>query len=322
MFGKYTYAFILLIAASIGVYITRGTVFGGQEGPFSITSPLPAILSKAFPQVLGESNVWRPNTDSVYDKGIEKPQFTSSAVVSYDLTTNRLLFEKNSNKRLPMASLTKIMTAIVALENMNIDDEVVVKREAATVGENAMGLTEGEKVKVEDLLYGLILPSGNDAAEALAYGSKFDRETFIYQMNKKAEDLGLSNTRFTNPSGLEGDGNQYSTAYDLLIMTEYALRNPTFAEVVATYEYYIPYSSKHKEFMLYNDTNLLTTYPGVKGVKTGFTNEAGMCLVTYLEYKGHRIIAVLLNSQNRRQEMKNLLDYSLKTLGVEPPPHP
>src|SRR5690606_37799615 len=146
-----------------------------------------------------------------------------------------------------------------------------------------------------------ILPSGNDAAEALADSSSVGRENFVYLMNKKAESLGLTDTYFTNPSGLEGDGNQYSTAYDLLVITRYALQNPEFAKIVSTYEHEIAETSTNKYYHLFNDTNLLTTYPGVKGVKTGFTYEAGMCLVTYLEYGGHKIIAVLLNSQNRRE---------------------
>ena len=184
-----------------------------------------------------------------------------------------------------------------------------------------MGLTEGEILKLEDLLYGLVLLSGNDAAETIAEGSPFGRDNFVYLMNKRAEELGLTDTRFTNPSGLEGDGDQYSTAYDLLVISRYALQNPDFSEIVSTVTHDIPASSEHNAYYLFNETNLLTSYPGVKGVKTGYTNEAGLCLVTYLEYKGHKIIAVLLNAQNRRQEMKDLLDYSLKTLGVEPPPH-
>ena len=141
-------------------------------------------------------------------------------------------------------------------------------------------------------------------------------------MNKKAQALGLSNTQFSNPSGLQGDGVQYTTAQDLLVITKYALENfPLFREVAASPEHTLPATSGHPEYYLLNETNLLTTYPGVKGVKTGFTPEAGMCLVTYLEYEDHKIIGVLLNSENRRQEMKDLLDYSLHSLGVEPPPH-
>jgi D-alanyl-D-alanine carboxypeptidase len=141
-------------------------------------------------------------------------------------------------------------------------------------------------------------------------------------MNKKAQTLGISDTNFTNPTGLEGDGNQYTTAYDLLVITNFALSNsPLFNEVVSTFDYHIPYTPLHKEFYLENETNLLTSYPGVKGVKTGYTPEAGLCLVTYLDYSGHKIIGVLLGSENRKKDMKALLDYGLKSEGVTPPPH-
>lgn len=109
---------------------------------------------------------------------------------------------------------------------------------------------------------------------------------------------------------------------DLVVITKYALEKfPLFAEVAATYEHHIPATKFHKAYDLYNETNLISTYPGVKGVKTGYTPEAGMCLITYLDYKGHRIIGVILNSENRREEMKELLDYSLNVLGITPPAH-
>ena len=141
-------------------------------------------------------------------------------------------------------------------------------------------------------------------------------------MNSKVKALGLFDTNFINPSGLEGDGSQYTTAYDLTVITRYALSNfSLFDTIVSTFDYIIPYSPSHKAFYLENETNLLTSYPGVKGVKTGYTPEAGLCLVTYLDYNGHKIIAVILGSDDRRGEMIELLDYSLETLGITPPQH-
>lgn len=297
-----------------GIFFYAG--FTASSGPFS--SPLPSALSKIFYPPQKTNKYWMPNTKAFASGKIET---SAASALSYDLTTNTLLYSKNIDKKLPVASLTKIMTAIVALENQNENDEIVISRNAATIGEDSMGLSEGEKLTVRLLLYGLFLQSGNDAAEAIADASKYGRENFIHLMNKKAEDLGLSATHFTNPSGLEGDGKQYSTAHDLLVITRYALGKPLISEVVRQPYYKIPGEEGHKAYELYNETNLLTSYPGVKGVKTGFTNEAGLCLITYLEHKGHRIIAILLNSQNRRQEMKDLLDYSLTSLGVEPPQH-
>lgn len=302
----YSYSFIPFIASQ-------------QYNPDKIISPLPELLLQAFSESSGE--LWRPKVTRVFQRNEKKPEVTAKSALAYDITEEKLLFEKNIYQRLPFASLTKIMTSIVSLDNNNADKEIAVTKSAATIGEDVMGLTEGEKLTLSDLLYGMILHSGNDAAEAIAQASPFGRDNFVYLMNKKAEELGLSNTRFTNPTGLEGDGAQYSTAYDLLVITKNALTYPEFAKVASTVEYDIPYSFEHKAFYLYNETNLLTSYPGVKGIKTGYTEEAGLCLVTYLEYKGHKIIGVLLNSESRRSEMAEILDYSLKTLGVTPPPH-
>ena len=309
----------LVLIVSFIVYFYY--VSNNSSKNLSITSPLPDLLTKSFSNVFGSSNIWKPNMGKVTEPPANKPEITASGAISYDLASERLLYQKNVKTKLPMASLSKIITAIIALENESIDKVFTVNKLAAEIGENTMGLSEGEKLPLSELLYGLILHSGNDAAETIAQGSRFGRGNFIYLMNKKAEDLGLSDTHFTNPSGLEGDGNQYSTAYDLMAITAYAIQNREFAKIVSTIDYEIPYTQTHKYMYLINETNLLTSYPGVKGVKTGYTDEAGLCLVTYLEYEGHKIIAVLLNSQSRREEMKELLDYSLKTLGVNPPSH-
>ncbi len=285
----------------------------------TLSSPLPDKLTKISKSFSSPFEFWMPAKTKVATS-TKIPQIQAAAALSYDLTTGQVLFDKNSTKKLPMASLTKVMTAIVALDTLKSSDMVTINKNSASIGENSMGLSAGEKLTVEDLLYGLFLLSGNDAAEALANASPFGRENFVFQMNKKAEELGLSNTRFTNPSGLQGDGNQYSTAKDLLIITKYALENPTIAQVASKPYYFIPYTDTHKAFELYNETNLLTTYPGVKGFKTGYTYEAGLCLITYLEYNGHKIIAVVLNSPSRREEMIQILDYSLKSLGTNPPP--
>lgn len=263
---------------------------------------------------------WNPKIPQVGGASTARLLMTSEAALAYDISTETLIFEKNSSQRLPMASLTKIMTALLGLEEGD-DTRYRVSESAATVGENAMGLAEGEVLTLEELLYGLLLPSGNDAAEVIAEGSKYGREGFIAEMNKRAQELGMQDTNFTNPTGLEGDGEQYTTTLDLLKLTKVAMENPTFTKVVGTYEKELPATSSHKYYHLFNDTNLLTSYPGVKGVKTGFTWEAGLCLVTYLEHNDRKIIAVLLNSQNRRQEMKDLLDYSLLALGEIPPMH-
>jgi D-alanyl-D-alanine carboxypeptidase len=308
---------VMAFFAVLGVTYFKPEVI---ETSSSLISPLPKIFTRNSPQVLASTDFWKPAI-SQESPTIMPILLTAHSVISYDLTTNKLLLAENIHKRMPLASITKIMTAIVTIENENLDQTVEISQNAATIGENVMGLSEGERYTRRDLLYGLILPSGNDAAEALADTSSVGRENFVFLMNKKAEELGLTDTHFTNPSGLEGDGNQYSTVYDLLVMTKYGLEHPEFANIVSTIEHDIPASADHKHIYLSNETNLLTSYPGVKGVKTGYTYEAGLCLVTYLDYGGHKIIAVILNSENRRAEMKDILDYSLHSLGITPPAH-
>lgn len=310
-------AIFTLTSAALFTYVTKTHI----STVFSLISPLPHLFPSTYPKVLASSEFWKPSsTDPLLPQS--ELDLTASVVLSYDLATDQMIYAKNIHKQVPIASITKIMTAIVAIDNERLDKKMKISKKAAEVGENSMGLSENEVLSLHDLLYGLILPSGNDAAETIAENSTVGRENFVYLMNKKAQDLGLSNTNFTNPSGLEGDGDQHSTAYDLLVMSQYGLQNPIFADIVSTFEHEIPATNHNKEYHLYNDTNLLTTYPGVKGIKTGFTDEAGMCLVTYLEFKGHKIIGIVLNSTNRREEMKQLLDHSLTALQEEPPAHP
>lgn len=314
--------FVLLVACFLGLFVwIFSPVLIKTNSVFY--SPLPNFLNLAKNNQVSTINLFLPKIEQIlFDRNkIKKPDISAKSALIYDLTTKKTVFEKNANQRLAVASLTKVMTAIIALENKKSDDKYSVKKDNL-VGENSMGLSEGEILSLEELLYGLILPSGNDAAEVLAENYILGRGQFIKAMNDKAESLGLKNTHFTNPSGLQGDGDQYSTAYDLFVVANYALSNfPLFNRVVSTFRYDIPQTETHKAFYLENETNLLTSYPGVKGVKTGFTPEADLCLITYLDYQGHKIIGVILGSSNRREEMKELLDYSLKIQNITPPPH-
>lgn len=286
---------------------------------FSAFSPLPEFLTFFKNNQVSTINVWLPVLNNENKKST--PQISVKSAIVYDLTTNKVIFSKNPKKKLPMASLTKIMTAIIALENQRKDNKYIVSKKDL-VGEDVMGLEKGEVLSLNELLYGLILHSANDAAETLASNFSGGRNAFIKAMNDKVKSLGLSDTNFTNPTGLEGDGEQHTTSYDLLVITKYALSKlPTFNDVVSTFDYQIYQTASHKAYFLENETNLLSSYPGVKGVKTGYTPEAGLCLVTYLEYKGHKVVGVLLNSDNRRGDMKELLDYSLKLQGIVPPRH-
>lgn len=311
--------FILLFSVSATV-----SFFYFLKSPIDrrIYSPLPDFLTVFNNKEVSTVDLWLPSLGNIgnFIFSSKEPQISAKSALVYDLTANKVLYQKNPKEKLPMASLTKIMTAIIALENKRTDNKYVVSSKNL-VGENTMGLSAGEVLSFDELLHGLILNSGNDAAETLAENT-IGRKNFIMAMNKKSVALGLKDTNFTNPTGLEGDGDQHTTAYDLLIITEYALsRFPEFAKTVSDVTYEIPYTPEHKAFEMYNETNLLTSYPGVRGVKDGYTDEAGLCLVTYLDYKGHKIIGVILGSSNRRQEMKELLDYSLTVQGITPPPH-
>lgn len=251
----------------------------------------------------------------------EDPKLTAESAVSVDITENKLIYEKNAYQKRPVASTIKIMTAILALENLDLDQKITISSSAASIGEDVMISTAGERYTLRDLLHGLIMLSANDAAEAIAESTFYRRELFITMMNSKASEIGLKNTKFVNPTGLDGDGEHYSTAADLTQMAKYAMKIPYFRELAKTKEYQIEISPEHKGQYIYNQTNLLGTYPGVEGIKTGYTPDAGLCLVTYAQNGGHEIIAVVLGSTDRRGDMKKLLDLSFKTIRVEVPKH-
>lgn len=306
---KYLKYFLIVIA----VYLLESLIH--LLIPLDINKLQPITQNKQAPV----SDTWLPVIGTTNTSTSIPKELTAKSYLTYDLTTGKALYQKNPNMRMPMASLTKIMTAIVTIEHPRADDRYVVKKESL-VGYDSMGLSAGEVLSKKELLYGLLLPSGNDASEVLASDSPLGRERFIQAMNDKAKELGLKDTHFDNPSGLQGEGIQYTTAYDLLVITHYALGNyPLIASIVNSHTFEVPQTTTHKAYALSNETNLLRTYDGVQGVKTGYTPEAGLCLVTYLDYKGHKIIGVLLNSQDRRGEMKTLLDSSLKAVQVNPP---
>jgi D-alanyl-D-alanine carboxypeptidase (penicillin-binding protein 5/6) len=310
--------FVVLLASLGSVAFNVYSKTKDDKSP--IVSPVPNFLTAFINKQVSTLNLWLPSLRNKISVSFQAPEISAKSALIYDTTSKKVLYSKNPQEKLPMASLTKIMTAIIALENQRRDNAYVVTQ-GDLVGEDSMGLSAGETLTLSDLLYGLILNSGNDAAEVLAENFP-GRNFFIKAMNDKVKSLGLSDTNFTNPTGLEGDGNQYTTAYDLMVITQYALSNFTlFDSVVSTFDYDIPYTQDHKAFYLENQTNLLTSYPGVKGVKTGYTPEAGLCLTTYLDYNGHKIIAVILGSDDRRGEMIELLDYSLKSEGITPPHH-
>lgn len=289
----------------------------GKKQDLSLLSGAPKVLG-AQAQFFYSANQWRPDLGNILPSSLATPEISAKSALVVDLTTSKVLFAKNPKQKLPIASTLKILTAVVALENLKPDHVITISEKAAKTGEDFMGLTASEKLTLEELLYGLLLSSGNDAAEAIAEGVVGTSAKFVELMNSKAAILGAVDSKFVNPSGLEGEGEHYSTAVDLAVISKYAWENSRlFRRIVGTKYYEIPYTPEHKYFFLENQTNLLGTYPGVKGIKPGYTPEAGLCLVTLAENGGHTILAVILGSENRRDEMAKLLDYSFETLGVK-----
>lgn len=297
------------------VLIVGGFYFLKSKNP-DLVSPIPKVFGSTSKR---QVNKWFPKTTKAnFDGANLGLNLSAKAALVVDYDSGEVILAKNIKQRLPVASTVKIMTALVALEKARLKDTFLVSENAAKVGENSMGLASGEKLTLEELLYGLMLVSGNDAAVTIAEGVAGNEAEFVKMMNEKAKSLGLKNSQFINATGLEEDGkNQYATAYDLAVIARYTWENyPIFRQITSTYHYYIEANANHGTFDLYNDTNLLTTYPGVKGIKPGFTWEAGLCLVTYAENGGKQLIGVILGSDNRRGEMKELLDYGFASFGI------
>ena len=228
----------------------------------------------------------------------------SRIALIYDRASGRILYEKNGNKQTPMASTTKIMTAIVVLENANLTDVVTISSKAAGIGGSRLGLKKNDKITVNDLLYGLMLRSGNDAAIALAIHVGGSVEGFAEMMNNKAKELGLVNSHFVVPHGLDNDGH-YTTAYELAKIADYALNIDKFKEIVSTRNTTIYINGYAKAI---NNTNqLLGSVSGVYGVKTGFTNGAGRCLVTACKRDDLDVITVIIGANTTKQRTSDTI---------------
>lgn len=226
-----------------------------------------------------------------------EPNLNARIAVAYDRTSGNIIYGKNENKRTAMASTTKIMTAIVLIENADLNQSVVISTKAAGTGGSRLGLKKNDKITLNDLLYGLMLKSGNDAAVAIAETVGGNIEEFANMMNSKAKELGLENTHFVTPHGLDNP-EHYTTAYELAKLADYAMKNEVFAKVVNTKTYTVTINGYPKTI---NNTNELLGYlEGVNGVKTGFTNNAGRCLVTSVNREGFEIITVVLQADTKK----------------------
>ena len=237
---------------------------------------------------------------------ISYPSINARSAVVMDFKTGRILYEKNAKEKRPMASTTKVMTAIVAIENGNFNDKVIVSKKAASTPGSTINLKVGEEITLEELLYGLMLKSGNDASIAIAEHIGGSVEKFLDLMNAKALQIGAYDTHFESPHGLDSNGH-YSTAYDMALITKYALSNYTFSKIVGTKSIYAGGRS------LSNSNEMLFMYEGADGVKTGYTGKAGRCLITSATRNEMRLISVVLfcDTRNlRASSSKSILDYS------------
>lgn len=235
----------------------------------------------------------------------------SAIVISGD--TSETIFEKNSREKLSMASTTKIMTGLLLCERGDLEREIIVTKEMVQVEGSSMGLLPGDKVTLHDLLYGLMLSSGNDAANVIAYVLDGSVEGFVAQMNRKAKELGLSNTNFATPSGLDAR-DHYTTAYDLARLAFFAMKNETFSKVVSTQKATLNYGNPPYRRSLSNHNKMLKLYDGAVGIKTGFTKKSGRCLVSAAKRDGKFVIAVTLNAPDDWEDHRKLLNYGLNAI--------
>ena len=257
--------------------------------------------------------VLSPFVLSGYDVFAEENDMSISAkaYVLMDAASGDVLLESDMNERMSMASTTKIMTALLALEYHDIDKEFTVAPESVHVEGSSMGLLEGDVVTLRALSYGMLLKSGNDAANATAYALAGGIDSFAGIMNAKAKELGMDSTNFETPSGLDSE-NHYSTAYDMAILARAALSNEIFAGICSTQRAEVSYGNPPYNRWMKNHNRLLSEYEGCIGVKTGFTKKSGRCLVSAAERDGARLICVTLSAPDDWNDHKKLFDYGFE----------
>jgi len=246
---------------------------------------------------------------SLGSRAASVPAVSAKHAVLMDCQSGRVLYEQDSHSAARIASTTKIMTAIVVLECCDLQSEVAVPKAAVGVEGSSLYLKEGEILTVEELLYGLMLHSGNDAAVALAQYCAGSVEAFSDKMNDKAEELQLENTHFVNPHGLDEEAH-YSSAYDLAVLTSYALQNDDFLRIVSTRQVTVGGRT------LTNHNKMLWQYDGAVGVKTGYTKAAGRILVSAAEKNGRTLVAVTIHDPRDWEDHKKLLDYGFNQFPV------
>jgi len=240
------------------------------------------------------------------------PIVYANAALAIDMNSNEILFEQDANKRMPIASLTKLMTLLIVLEDNKLNETVLISQKSATVEGSTMYLRVGEEISVRNLIYGAIINSANDAAIALAEHNAGSTELFVKKMNQKAKNLGLLNTHFANPVGLD-DQENYSSALDIAKLSKEIYKNEFIQKAAKISEMEVVDKNQYYTHNLKTTNKLLNSYLHIDGLKTGTTELAGQCLTTIAENEdGKKIITVVLHSPDRFQETKAIIDWSFR----------
>lgn len=267
----------------------------------SITLSTPPAFGNPIPAPASEQPLYPEMSETA-------PTISARAAVLMDATTGRVLFSRNAHVHRHPASTTKVMTLLLALQFGDLDDTVVISRRAAGTPGSSANLRAGERYRLQDLLYGLMLPSGNDAAVAIGEHISGSEERFVSLMNEQARKLGLYDTNFENPHGLTHP-RHLSTAFDLALLTRRAIAEPKFLEIACTRWYHACAEGDEQGEIWHNTNRLLWSFPFIEGGKTGTTSAAGQCLIAVARKGRQRLIAVVLNAPNRWRDVKELFNW-------------
>lgn len=271
---------------------------------------LPLVLSVAL--IMSPSGLPAP---AAWLRGPQPPSVQAEAYILYDEAADAVLLQQNADEQRAMASVTKLMTALVATERLQPDASTVVSATAAGVGESEIGLVAGERWNIRDLLAAMLVRSANDAAVAIAEAAGGSVDAFVRLMNGKAVELGMTNTHFANPHGLDAE-DHYSTAADLVILARAAIDDPLVSRLARTHVVrFLPDPETGKQRRAVNTNHLLGAYPGTVGLKTGFTSDAGKVLVGAAARGRHRLFTVVMGSEDHFDDTRRLLNYGFSSFG-------
>jgi D-alanyl-D-alanine carboxypeptidase (penicillin-binding protein 5/6) len=273
------------------------------------------MVSIIFTLLLGNISVFAEEEENNEQEQLNLASEAETAILM-ERDTGEVLFDKNADEKLPPASMTKVMTLLLIMEelengNLSYDETVRVSERAASMGGSQIFLEEGEEMTVNDLLKGIAIASGNDASVALAERISGSEEAFVKKMNEKVEELELKNTKFQNSTGLPAE-DHYSTSYDMAIIAKELLKYETITDYTSIYEDYLR-QGEDNEFWLVNTNKLVRFYPGVDGLKTGFTNEAKYCLTATAQKNDMRVITVVMGAETTKERnaaVSQMLDYA------------